>query len=340
MLASPVGDGATRIDMRERTSMNDRRDFLKLSGLASLAGLVPSIAHASPFPSKPIDWIVPFSPGGGADRWSRVLSSVALDVVEQPLRIRNLPGASGTKGWQHMLAQPADGHTVLIASPTPVIELMNTEAPMIDPKEVKIVCFISSFNAILMARPNRPWSTWSDLISYAKTHPGKLKLGMTYSDLVGAALALKGTGAEVELIPYASTSTAVTDMLGGEIDVTSATPSTALSLYPDQVSTLLNATRRPLPEDIQAQLGNPPHAVDLGYPAINFPRWIGVHPDTPDDIVVGLSQNIGEMLAKKSFRTLMGRLGEDIIFVPHYEAQAQYAELLGGVKTAIHSMKS
>lgn len=320
--------------------MNDRRRFLELAGAASLASLMPGVACASPFPSKPINWIVPFSPGGGADRWSRVLSSVALDVVDQPLRIRNLPGASGTKGWVHMLGQPADGHTVLMASPTPVIELMMADKPSILPENVKIVCFVSAFNALLVARPARPWSTWAGLIDHAKANPGKLKLGMTYSDLVGTALALNGAGAEAELIPYSSTSTAVTDMLGGKIDVTSVTPSTALSIYPDQVSTLLNATKMPLPHDVAEQLGHPPHATDLGYQAINYPRWIGVHPETPDDMVVELSDKIGDMLARKSLKTIMGRLGEEIIFVPHAEAQAQYAQLLAGVKAAVSSIKS
>lgn len=319
--------------------MSDRRGFLTLAGSACLGTLLPSLAQAGLFPSKPLDWIVPFSPGGGADRWSRVLSSVAFDVIDQPLRIRNVPGASGTKGWEHMLSQPADGHTILIASPTPVIDLIKTDTSAIDPAKVKIVCFISAFNAILMSRPGRPWSTWSGLIEYAKTHPGELKLGMTYSDLVGAALALRSAGAEVELLPYASTSTAVTDMLGGKIDVTSATPSTVLPLYPDQVSTLLNATKRPLPKEIDEKLGHPPNATDLGYPAINFPRWIGVHPDTPDDLVADLSQMIGAMLEQKSLKTLMGRLGEEIIFTPHNEAQAQYAELIEGVEDAVGLMK-
>lgn len=302
--------------------------------------MLPSFAHASPFPSKPINWIVPFSPGGGADRWSRVLSSVALDVVDHPLRIRNVPGASGTKGWQQMLAEPADGHTILMASPTPVIELMTSKKPAIAPEQVKIVCFISAFNAILTAQPGRLWSTWKGLIDYAKDHPGELKMGMTYSDLVGAALALRDAGVQAELIPYSSTSTAVTDMLGGKIDVTSGTPSTVLPLYPDQATTLLNATKMPLPKDINDQLGNPPHAAALGYETINYPRWIGVHPDTPDEIVAELSHDIGEMLGQKSLKTLMGRLGEAIIYTPKDEAEIQYAELLKGVRGALSSIKA
>ena len=127
-------------------------------------------------------------------------------------------------------------------------------------------------------------------------------------------------------------------MLGGKIDVTSVTPSTALSMYPNQVSTLINATKMPLPQDVADQLGNPPHAVELGYPAINFPRWIGVHPETPDHIVIELSEKIGAMLKQKSLKTIMGRMGEEIIFVPHGEAQAQYREMLKGIESIAEDM--
>lgn len=326
--------------------MTDRRQFLKLGGLASvvgsasLAGLIPAQALAGAFPSKPIEWIVPFSPGGGADRWSRILSSVALDVLDQPLQIRNIPGASGTKGWQEMLTQPADGHTTLIASPTPIIELMKSTAPLVDPRRVKIVCFISAFNAILFTRPNKPWSTWAGLVDYARDNPGKLRFGMTFSELVGTALSLKGAGLEAKLIPYTSTSTAVTDMLGGTIDITAGTPSTALSFVPNQATALLNATQRPLPEDVNAQLGNPPHAVEFGYDAMNFPRWIGVHPETPDDVVAELSSRIGAMLSHESLIQMMRRLGEEIIFVPHDQAQIQYNALLNGVESVIDTIKA
>ena len=319
--------------------MHSRRTLLKFAGAASLASLAHGGALASPFPSRPINLIVPFSPGGGADRWSRVISSVALDVVDQPLRVRNIPGASGTTGWKEMLEQPADGHTAIIASPTPVIELMVNPVPSVTPHKVKIVCLISAFNAILVSRPGGQWSDWMGLIDYAKTNPGKLTFGMTYSDLIGAALALRGAGVDAELIPYSSTSNAVTDLLGGKIDVTSVTPSTALSMYPDQIITLLNATKMALPDAVGKQLGHPPHAVDLGYPAINFPRWIGVHPDTPDWIVADLSAKIGEMLEQKSLKTIMGRMGEEIIFAPHLQAQAQYAELLSGVESVVKQMK-
>lgn len=318
--------------------MDNRRDFLKAASAASLTSLLSSPAFATAFPSKPINWIVPFKPGGGSDRWSRVLSSVALDVLDQPLRIKNMPGAAAVLGWEHMLQQPADGYTALIASPTPVIALTRHDNPPISPRQIKIVCFISAFNVILFTRPGKPWSTWSGLVNHAKSHPGKLLYGSTYSEMSGAALSFRGAEIDIKLKPYSSTSNAVTDLLGGQIDVAAATPSTIGQLYPDQVVTLLNATKMPLSEEVANQLGNPLHSIELGYQAINYPRWIGVHPDTPDDIVARLSDKIGRMLKQDSFKEIMGKMGEDIVFVSHAEAQAQFAEILAGINLAVDAI--
>ena len=315
-----------------------RREFMKACSATMLVGLSPSAAVASPFPSRPINFVVPFSPGGGSDRWSRVLSSVAIDVINQPMRITNVAGDAAVKGWRYMLEQPADGHTALIASPTPIIALSRHQNPLISTRDIKIACFISAFNVVLFARPERPWSTWSGLISYAKDHPGKLEYGSTFSEMSGAALAFRGANIDIKLKPYSSTSNAVTDLLGGKIDIAAATPSTLAPLYPNQIATVLNATKMPLTKEVANKLGNPPHAIDLGYRAINYPRWIGVHPNTPDEIVSVLSTKFGEMVEQKSFVEIMRKLGEDIIFVPHTEAQTQFDEILSGIQVAVEAI--
>ena len=84
------------------------------------------------FPSKQIKWIVPFSAGGGTDRWARIFSGSAIDVFGQPIYVRNVPGASGVAGWVHMLDQPTDGHTVIQGSPTPVLSLILEKKPPIN----------------------------------------------------------------------------------------------------------------------------------------------------------------------------------------------------------------
>ncbi|MDA7949499.1 MAG: tripartite tricarboxylate transporter substrate binding protein [Hyphomicrobiaceae bacterium] len=312
--------------------------FLAVVFLICAAATPASDAVAGDFPDKPVTWIVPFKAGGGTDRWARVLSSVSLDVLGQPLRIRNLPGSSAVRGWKYMLEQPADGYTVYQASPTPVIALKREKNPPLKPEQVKIVCFVSAFRNIVLAPPGKPWSTWEGLIKYAKANPGKLTFGATFSELSGTALAFNSAGVKVKLVPYSSTSDAVTDLLGGHIQVAAATESTALTLVPDKAVAILNGTKMPLSEKVSKELGNPPHATALGYKVINFPRWIGVHPDTPDEIVAKLSDKIGEMLKQPSLKKIMGKMGEEIIFVPHKDAQAQYDDIVKGVSEAVAAL--
>lgn len=320
--------------------MTSRRNMLKLASAAMLSSLAPTNVLADRFPNRPLTLVVPFKPGGGSDRWSRVLSSVTLDVLDQPMRIKNLPGSAAVKGWQHLLTQPADGHTIMISSPTPVIALKRASHPPISPRDVKVVCFLSAFNVVLFARPGRSWSTWEGVIEHAKSNPGTLRYGSTFSEMSGAALAFRGAGIDIQLVPYSSTSTAVTDLLGGKIDIAAATPSTVQSLMPDQMVPLLNATRRPLTDDMAESLGDLPHSIALGYNAIDYPRWVGVHPDTPDSLVANLSGNIGKMTELKSFKTLMSRLGEDVMFVLHLKAQLQYEKILDGIGLAVQAISA
>jgi hypothetical protein len=103
---------------------------------------------------------------------------------------------------------------------------------------------------------------------------------------------------------------------------------------------LLNATRRPLTDDMAESLGDLPHSIALGYNAIDYPRWVGVHPDTPDSLVANLSGNIGKMTELKSFKTLMSRLGEDVMFVLHLKAQLQYEKILDGIGLAVQAISA
>ena len=98
--------------------------------------------QAGEYPDKTITWIAPFSAGGGSDRWSRTLSAVAFDVLGQAVRVRNIPGASATVGWQTMLKRPADGYTVMLSSSTPLIALSTEPNAPFKPTEAKVVCFI------------------------------------------------------------------------------------------------------------------------------------------------------------------------------------------------------
>ncbi|MDA8586079.1 tripartite tricarboxylate transporter substrate binding protein [Rhodobacteraceae bacterium] len=311
------------------------KPIMKLMAAATLGlSALTSTAIAEDYPDKTITWIAPFSAGGGADRWSRTLSSVAFDVMDQAMRVRNIPGASATVGWGEMLKQPADGYTVMLSSPTPIIALVTEPNAPFGPDEAKIVAFISAFRGIILVKPETEWSDWDSFVAYAKANPGKISLGSTFSEMVGAQLAFDSEGIDVNLIPYDSTSDSVTDFLGGHVDAIGVTESTALNMVPEEALALINVTTLPLSEEVAAKLGNPPHAAALGYETINFPRWVGVHPDTSDEIVEKLSAHVGAMLEQESVQTITGKMGEEIIFVPWQEAQPQYEALVAGIRKA------
>ncbi len=295
--------------------------------------------QAGDYPDKTITWIAPFSAGGGADRWSRTLSTVAFDVLGQAIRVRNIPGASATVGWQEMLKRPADGYTVMLTSPTPIIALSTEPNAPFKPTDAKVVCYISAFRGIILVKPNQKWSDWKGFVAYAKANPGKITLGSTFSEMVGAQLAFKSAGVKVKLIPYSSTSDSVTDFLGGHVDAIGVTESTALNLVPEKASALINVTTLPLSKKISEKLGNPPHAKALGFKTINFPRWVAVHPDTPDAIADKLAVKIKEMLEQKSVKKILKKMGEEIIYVPRAQAQDEFKDMVKGIQEVATVLK-
>jgi len=284
------------------------------------------------YPDKMITYIAVFKAGGGTDRWARIMSSAAIDSFGQPWHVVNIPGADGIVGWREALKKPSDGYTLVQGSSSPVIALLKEENPPISPYKIKIVCYVSAFRAILVSKPGKPWSTWDGLKSYAKKNPGKLTYGGTTSLSMGVANLLHQAGIKLTQVPYSSTSDAVADFLGGHIDLASATFSTVKTIVPEEAVAVVNTSEIPVKAKGFEKL---PTAKDLGYGGMAFPRWVGVHPDTPDEIVNAISEKMGVLLKNKSVKKLIKKVGEEIIFIPHSEAQQAYNKLVEGMKSAI-----
>ena len=309
-----------------------KRTLIGLSlGLAAAAMLVSNGTNvsAADYPSKVINAVVPFGAGGGTDRWARVMSSVGFDVFGTGMRIQNRGGASGTVGWKYMLDQGADGHTVLLGSPTPVIAALLEKQPPFDPTKVKIVAYYSIMKPTLIAPKNKPFSSWDGLLSHLRDGGKKLTLGGTITQTLGIAslLGQLDLADRVVLVPYSGTGKAVNDFLGGHIDLAAVTTSTAVSLA-DKAVAVVNASDLDYPKKAADVLGDVPNAKKLGVKPFNPPRFIAVHPDTPDDQVAILSEKFGEMLKSKPVDRLIGKLGEQINYVPHNDAKDAYQDVL------------
>ncbi len=310
--------------------------ILLLAGFV-LTGFSNNLAYGK-YPEKMITYIVVFAAGGGTDRWARIMSSSAIDHFGQPWHVVNIPGASGVVGWKEGLNRPPDGYTMIQGSSTPVLSLLMEEKPPISPFEIKIVCYVSAFRSIIASQPDKPWANWDGFKDYAKKNPGKITLGATLSNIVGSANLIEQAGLKVTYVPYSSTGDAIADFLGGHIHAMAGTASSLVPLIPQKAVAVVNTSYIPISEKVKEFKGVP-SAKDLGYEGMAFPRWIGVHPDTPDEIAKFMSEKFDSLLKDKAVVNFIKKLGEEINFMPIEEAQKDYKKMVEAMKKATKLVK-
>ncbi len=321
---------------------------LKTTGLLAAGTLALGIAWSGPaaitaaadYPNQVVNAIVPFGAGGGTDRWARVMSSVGFDVFGHGMRVQNRGGAAGTIGWKYMLNKGPDGHSLLMASPTPVLAALLEQNPPFDPADVKIAAYYSIMKPTLMAPEGKPYSTWDGLVAELKNGGRKITIGGTITQTLGPAsmLAQLGLVDRVTLVTYSGTGKAVNDFLGGHIDMVTVTTSTALSLLGRAVP-VANASDLDYPKKAAKELGQVPNAASLGLKPYNPPRFIAMHGDTPDDQLASMSTLLGELLGTKSVKRLIGKLGEEITYLPHDAASKAYTKVLESAKANLGLFK-
>ena len=325
----------------------NRRTLASLLALTLAGSLAAPLsgAHAqdnsaaADYPSKPIQFIVPYSAGGGQDQWARIVSSAASSHLGQPMNVEVRAGAGGTVGWKYLLSQPADGHTIMIGSLSPMIAVLSEKNPPMGINDIKIVDILSDFNPQLMAQPKSDFDSWDKVKAYAGKNPGKLTVGGTLAQALAAAAVFDEAGLKATFIPYPGTSAAVTDMLGGHIDLAVVTPATAVALG-EKATPVLNVGNQANSDKLTEDLGRDvPWAGDLGYKGVAQPRWIGVHPDTPDAIVEKLDKGIHATLEDPSVKKLISNVGEEIIYSDHAKAQQTYDHLVDVIKKNLPLMQ-
>ena len=288
-------------------------------------------ASAEDFPSETIKFVVPYSAGGGQDRWARVLASTAFDHFGQGMHVQVRAGAGGSVGWNYLKHLPADGHTIMIGSLSPMISVMTEPNSPIKIDDIKVVCVVSDFNVHMMSLPNSEFDTWEKLVEYAKANPGKLTVGGTLAQTLGAAAVFSQAKIDVTIVPYPGTSKAVADLLGGHISLAVVTPATTVSLG-DKAVPVINIGARPDSEAFVKQYGKKIAWVgDYGYKGLSQPRWIGVRPDTPDDRIARLAAGFKATVADKSVKRLVSNLGEEIIFSDTAEANQMFQDLVEAI---------
>lgn len=197
---------------------------LALAVLAAVGTPVWAQDDASNWPNKPVKWVVPFPPGGAMDAIARTLGEVASRKLGQPFIVENKAGAGGNIGADYVAKQPADGYTLMITS----IGMATNGAlynklsynPIKDFAPVSLLAVVP--NVLVVSPHQKDIKSAKDLVAKAQQNPDKL----TYASAGnGTSIHLAGanftalTGVKMLHIPYRGSGPAITDLLGGQVDV-------------------------------------------------------------------------------------------------------------------------
>jgi tripartite-type tricarboxylate transporter receptor subunit TctC len=274
------------------------------AALAVLAAAVAMPAFAA-FPDKPIRVIVPFAPGGGTDMIARVVAEGMSKELGKAVIVENKPGAGTIIGSDYVAKSPADGYTLVMATFAHAVNpSMQPKMPFQTDKAFAPVILIGRSPNVLVVRADRPYKSVSDILAAAKANPGKLTFGSqgngTSAHLAGELFKLNGK-VDLAHVPYRGAGPAITDMLGGQIDMMFATVS-AVSGFIDngklRAIAVTTAERAPA-------LAAVPTIAESGLPGYQAESWYGLYAPagTPPAVIARLNAAVKRAVRSEVFRT-------------------------------------
>ena len=287
---------------------------VRIAALALSLSAVALPALAADYPNHAIKMIVPFAAGGGTDVLARIIAQNLNSKWGQPVVVENQPGASGAIGTRAAMKAPADGYTLLMASTGALMAVSagaEGDGPFDVNKYLTPIAVAAAPPYLLVASPTLPVNSTAELIRYAKQKPDGLTFG---SSGVGAASHLSGllfasaTGIKMLHIPYKGTGPAVTDLLGGRIDMMFAPGPVVQQLVQSGQLKALGVT-----DTKRSKFYPEVPPVSETVPGYESVGWFGLlaPPNTPPEIVKQLNAAIVAAMETQEFRDHLATLGAE-----------------------------
>src|SRR6187431_2168852 len=283
------------------------RRTLMLALMASGAALP---AAAADYPARPIRMIAPFTPGSPVDVVARLLAQHLSVQLKQSVVVENRPGAGTTIGMKVAVLAEPDGYTLLFQSSSLVVAPAMYKNLDYDPlKSFAPVANIAWGSWVTVVPPSLPVRSPQELIAYAKAHPDTLNFGFgqgTAPQLVGEWFN-KTNGLAIASVPYKGGMQAITDMMGGTIQLNIGTTSTLLPLIREGKIRAIAQWG----EKREADLPDVPTMIESGFPGLSLGFWVGLWAPagTPAAIVEELNRAANAALASPQMKDSMARLG-------------------------------
>ncbi|MES2530556.1 MAG: tripartite tricarboxylate transporter substrate binding protein [Pseudomonadota bacterium] len=308
--------------------MLNKRNFV-VAALACCASLAwaqsPATAAAPAWPTKVIRLVAPFPPGGAADLFARLVGTELAQALGQPVIVDNRPGAGGNIGAREVAAAAPDGYTLLLGTvgTNAINPTLYGNLPYDTRKAFTAVAMVGSVPNVLVVNPSVPAKTVKELTALARSKPGKLNMGSSGN---GSSIHLSGELykhlAQVSIlhVPYRGGAAALTDLMGGQLDLMFDNLPTSLphiakgSLRPLAVT---GTRRSPLLPDV-------PTMVEAGVPGYESTAWSGIFvpAGTPAPVVQRLHDEVEKALQNDKVKARYRDLGADapVMSQPAFDA--------------------
>ena len=297
--------------MQSLASMRRRKLALALV-LAAFAGAAWS--QAAPYPARPVRLVIGFAPGGAADYVARAMSDSFAKALGQSVVVDNKPGNGSSIAADLVAKSPADGYTLLIASPSSI-----SVNPALNPKlsyapsDLAPVSKLTTSPLVLAVHPATGIRSIADLVAAAKTEPGKLNYstsGNGAAPHLGAALFSQLTGAQMTHVPYRGGAPAIQSVMAGDTQLTFGTsPSVLPQASNGRLRAIAVSTRErsPLVPDL-------PGMREAGLPEYHLEFWYGlfVPAGTPAPVVKKLFDAATAALQDPAVKTALAREGTEV----------------------------
>ena len=272
---------------------------------------IATSAGAQPWPTRQIQLVVPYAPGGVVDLIGRTLGHRLSVQVGQPVVIDNRPGAGGIIGVEYTARAAPDGQTLVVMDPAIVINpTLQDKVPYDFNKDLQTVAVIGSSPLVLVANPSVPASTLAALVDYARANPGKLNfvsagIGTT-PHMAGELLSLRANMKMVH-IPYKGSGPAMADLVAGQVQLGFSSITAALPFIREGRLRPLATTgskRSPALPDV-------PTVIEAGYAGFEVDLWLGVFApaNVPAGVMSRMNAEIETALQDQAVRAAFASVG-------------------------------
>ena len=293
-----------------------RRRFFQLAASTVVLPIASRIAGAQDYPSRPARIIVGFSAGGAPDILARLIGQWLSDRLGEPFVVENRPGASGSIATEAVVLAPGDGYTLLlVALPHAVNATLCQNLPYNFVRDIAPVAAISRDPDVMIVNPSFAAKTVPEFISFAKANPGKINMaspGVGSSPHMAGELFKFMTGIEMTHVAYRGSAPALTDLLGGQVQVYFAPISASIEYVKAGKLRALAVTTSSRAE----ALPDVPVISDF-VPGYEVSAWYGIAApkNTPMEIVNKLNTVINAGLINPELKARLADLGSSAFVV-------------------------